>query len=403
MPELTQRMVDAIKPPPAGRIEVRDAKVRGLVLRVSASGAKSWSYEFRSPVTQKMTRASVPVLTLADARADALAKKISVGKGRDPTIDDKIALEVRRAEHANTKSVALAIADYEKDLVIGPKAKSRRERIGKLRRALEIDKYKDRPVASLAKGEIVRRLDEIQAESGPIARNRAHAEIRAWLKWLSDRDHVPSIVIAGVSKKKETARSRVLTDAELAAMMSATTDGLPFSDVVRVLLHTAMRKSEASNLQPRDLHFEARRITVRETVDKTNRERLIPMPEAIAPMLAARANGLKREEYIFGDGSGFASPLSGWGKPTDRLREAMPAGDPWTLHDIRRTVGTRLHDAGVDTLIVEDLLGHMTGQRGGVAGVYNRSVTLEKQAEALSAWAAKLASLANVVTFKRVA
>ena len=39
----------------------------------------------------------------------------------------------------------------------------------------------------------------------------------------------------------------------------------------------------------------------------------------------------------------------------------MPEGEPWTLHDIRRTVATRLYEAGIDVLTVEDLLGHTTG------------------------------------------
>ena len=87
-------------------------------------------------------------------------------------------------------------------------------------------------------------------------------------------------------------------------------------------------------------------------------------------MLKMRAEGLARDGYIFGEGSGFRGPhLRDGGKSIDRLREGMPEGDPWTLHDIRRTVATRLHDAGVDTLVVEDVLGHLGGARNGVAGV----------------------------------
>ena len=68
-------------------------------------------------------------------------------------------------------------------------------------------------------------------------------------------------------------------------------------------------------------------------------------------------------------------------------------GERWTLHDIRRTVATRLHAAGVDVLTVEDLLGHSSGVRLGVAGVYNRAETLERQRPALRQWAIKLAML----------
>jgi integrase len=404
-PPLTQRQIDTTKPPKDGRLDLRDSATPGLVLRISPTGSKSWSYEFRSPITGKMARYTLPAVTLAEARAQAMAHKMTVRSGSDPVLEAKEALELRREEHARAQSVDVVLDAYARDFVAGAKVLSRRERMNALRRA--VAPFNKRAIASLTKADFITRLDEVELESGPIARNRAQAEIRAWLQWLFDRSLVPGVALAGVKKKineKSRERTRVLTDAELGAMLTATADGSAFSDLVRVLLLTGMRKGEVANLQPRDLDFVGRTIKVRCEVSKTNYERAIPMVEAIAPMLQARVKGLGHEGYIFGNGSGFASPLSGWGKCTDRLREAMPEGEPWTLHDIRRTVATRLHDAGVDTLAIEDLLGHLSGGRGGMAGVYNRSVTLAKQRVALEAWAERLtASLAsgNVVAFKR--
>jgi len=400
---LTQRIIDATPLPTTGMIELRDPIVRGLVVRIYPSGKRSFSLEYRSPVTRKSTRDTLAALSLADARAQAVKKKMLVADGRDPTREAKEALQARQIEYAQAKSVASALDAYERDFVSGVKKASRRQRMAKLRHAVE--PFNDRQVASLTKGELVARLDVVQSENGPIARNRAHSEIRTWLGWLHEREHIPAIVIVGVKKRVDESgreRTRVLTDAELAAMLPATADNTPFSDIVRVLLHTGMRKGEAASLQPRDLDFDARTIKVRWEVAKTKYERVIPMPGAIAPMLEARADSLKREDYIFGNGSGFASPFSGW-KAINRLRETLPDGDRWTLHDIRRTVGTRLHDAGVDSLVIEDLLGHIVIRRG-VAGIYNRSVTLAKQREALRAWADRLAPLGggNVVPLRRI-
>ena len=63
------------------------------------------------------------------------------------------------------------------------------------------------------------------------------------------------------------------------------------------------------------------------------------------------------------------------------------------LHDLRRTIATRLHQSGVDVLVIEDLLGHLTGVRGGIAGVYNAATTLDRQRRALAGWSATLAAL----------
>lgn len=400
---LTQRIVDTTPAPKTGFKELRE---RGLVLRVYATGRKSWSFEYASPLTGKNARISFEAMSLAEARDIVHRHRVTLSEGADPNQERKAAVHAKRIEHTRAMSAANALDAYERDFLDHDKVASRRDRMARLRRA--VAPFNDRAVASLTKGELVTRLDEVQSGSGPIARNRAQAEMRAWLGWLHERDIVAAIALAGVRKKideKPRERTRVLTDAELGVVLTETADGSAFSDIVRVLLHTGMRKGEAANLQPRDLDFAARTIKVRVEVAKSNRERVIPMADAIAPMLKARAEGLAREAYIFGEGSGFAGPFSGWGKSVDRVRAIAPEGDRWTLHDLRRTVATRLHDAGVDTLVVEDLLGHLSGVRGGMAGVYNRSVTLAKQAEALSGWADRLEVLmgANVVPFKRPA
>ena len=398
---LTQRMIDTTPLPKTGFKELRE---RGLTLRIYPTGGKAWSFEYRSPFTGKNSRISFEAPSLAEARLTVQKHKLAISEGRDPKAEVVAAKTLRRAEHLAALPMPEAVDKYEPAFLdMSPsKRASRLDRLHRLRRILA--PFGSRAVGSITRSEMIAFLDDIQANSGPIARNRAHAEIRAWLGWLHAREIVSTNVLAGVRKEiSETprAKTRVLTDDELAAMLAATTDGTEYSDIVRVLLHTGMRKGEVASLQPRDLDFEARTIKVRGEVSKTKYERVIPMADAIAGMLEERAGPLRREAFIFGVGSNFMRPFSGWGKCTERLRVALPEGDAWTMHDIRRTVATRLHGQGVDPLVIEDLLGHLGGARGGMAGVYNRSVTLAKQGAALNDWAAKLASLMgdNVIPF----
>jgi integrase len=401
MKPLTQRIIDTTPAPKTGFKELRE---RGLVLRISASGLRSWSFEFRSPLTKKNARISFPATSLANARDIVHRYRVALTEGKDPSVEKKDAVVAQRAEHTRATTVRASLDKYEPGFLADAPLKqaSRRDRMHRLRRILA--PLMDRAVGSITSPEMVAFLDDVQTNSGPIARNRAHAEIRAWLGWAARREHAAVNVLDRVPKEvseKSRERKRVLTDAELAAMMTATTDGSAFSDFIRVLLHTGLRRNEAASLQPHDLDFEARTITVREIVGKTG-DRVIPMDAAIAAMLKGRAEGLAADAYIFGEGSGFKSPFQGWHKPTERLRADMAASD-WTLHDIRRTVATRLHMAKVHPLTIEDLLGHKTGVRAGMAGVYNVAVTLEDQRLAVADWAAKLASLTNVVPLKRVA
>jgi integrase len=391
---LTQKTIDATPLPASGSVTLRDHEQRGLALRVWPGGTKTWSFEYRSPVTGRNVRLGLPSGTLAQARTIAKSHRALVALGRDPALEAHDDLEARREAHAKTANVEATLHLYEQN-VVEPAVKltSRRKRMRVLRRAME--GFEARAVAALTRGDFIKRLDQIQAEAGDVSRNRAQSELRHFLGWCRDRDVIQTIALDRVRRAvRETPRDRTLTDEELKALLNAIGDGSAYADLLRVLLHTAMRRNEAASLQARDLDFETRTITIRAEVSKTRQSRTIPMDEAIADMLRQRALGLGPDGYVFGEGSGFERPFSGFSKAFARLWTKMPAArGRWTLHDLRRTVATRLHQSGVDALVIEDLLGHLTGVRGGVAGVYNAATTLDRQRHALADWNVTLVAL----------
>jgi integrase len=67
---------------------------------------------------------------------------------------------------------------------------------------------------------------------------------------------------------------------------------------------------------------------------------------------------------------------------------------PWRLHDIRRTVATRMADLGVLPHVIEAILNHISGHRAGVAGIYNRSTYAAEKRAALDLWAQFVVGLA---------
>ena len=80
----------------------------------------------------------------------------------------------------------------------------------------------------------------------------------------------------------------------------------------------------------------------------------------------------------------------------------------WTLHDLRRTMATRLADLGVAPHVIEQLLNHQNGHKSGVAGVYNRSAYERETRAALALWADHIAALVErrkrkVVSLRRSA
>jgi integrase len=58
----------------------------------------------------------------------------------------------------------------------------------------------------------------------------------------------------------------------------------------------------------------------------------------------------------------------------------------WRLHDVRRTVATRMAELGVQPHVIEAVLNHISGHKAGVAGVYNRSSYAAEKRAALELW-----------------
>lgn len=102
-------------------------------------------------------------------------------------------------------------------------------------------------------------------------------------------------------------------------------------------------------------------------------------------------------EHVFGH-RGTERGFQGW-NPAKRELDARiaKAGHPvpdWTLHDFRRSLSTALHERfGVPPHVVEVMLGHVGGHKGGVAGVYNKAIYLDERRRALERWGAHIMGL----------
>jgi integrase len=102
--------------------------------------------------------------------------------------------------------------------------------------------------------------------------------------------------------------------------------------------------------------------------------------------------------------------FSGWSKSKTaldkaireaRAKAAAKAGitaaplAPWSVHDLRRTVATGLQRLGVRLEVTEAVLNHVSGSRGGIAGVYQRHDWAVEKRAALDAWAAHVLTVAE--------
>src|SRR3954452_25221020 len=90
---LTDGFVAAVRPP--ARVVYFDSKAKGLALRVTPAGVKTWTFVYRAGGKPRwLTLGSYPALGLADARTQALGKRHAVDvEKRDPAAEQRFAQE----------------------------------------------------------------------------------------------------------------------------------------------------------------------------------------------------------------------------------------------------------------------------------------------------------------------
>jgi integrase len=178
----------------------------------------------------------------------------------------------------------------------------------------------------------------------------------------------------------EKPRERTLTDEELKAIWNVTDGDDDYSRIVRLCLLTGCRRDEIGGLRWDEVRDDQLQIgTERMKGGIAHGVPLLPAMTATLPVRHESGEGC-----VFGRcGNGF----SGWSRSKKaldaKLAKAGHCLKPWTLHDLRRTFSTRLHDAGIEPLVVEALLAH---KQHGVAAVYNRASFREAKRSALLHW-----------------
>jgi len=395
--KLTAANIRTLKLPPGMTDKVFfDEDLPGFGLRVRASGVHSWMIQYAiAGRTRRVVLGLASALDPGKARATAKDLLAQVRLGRDPAGEKDQA----RARAAETFGALL------------PRFLERQRARLKSRSYVETERHLQRhakalhgsPIEAVTRRTIAARLAEIEKHNGPAARNRVRASLSAYFTWAAREGYVDNNPVAFTNKAEEKARERVLSDEELRTIWLATDDS-QFGAIVKLLMLTGARRTEIGGLMWSEVSPTL--LTLPPARTKNGREHLVPLSEPALAILRAQPHrtdpdGTPRE-HIFGNivGCGYQNWSRGKVDLDARIVE-MKHGKtlaPWTLHDFRRSVSTALHDRfGVLPHVVEVILGHAGGHKGGVAGTYNKALYLEERRRALERWGAHV----ELVTGKR--
>jgi integrase len=208
-------------------------------------------------------------------------------------------------------------------------------------------------------------LTELATNNGP--------GLAAFFSWAMREGLADANPVTGTNRAvTKGARDRVLIDDELRLIWNALSIST-YGDIVRLLALTGQRRDEIGSLRWQEIDFDKAVISLPPERTKNSRPHDVPLSPAALAILKARPR-LAGHEFVF---SSAANGFFGWSDCKLAL-DARIAGNgaiaPWRLHDLRRTVSTRMRDElAIPPHIVEAVLNHVSGHRSGVAGVYNKA------------------------------
>ena len=431
----TDRGLKALKPADK-HYDARDEKARNLMVRVAPMNSKGESRRTfvmvaRFPGSTNPTRHAFGEyrvndrgdLTLEEARGLADEWRKLIRQGIDPREAEK-----RADEEASRKRDLTFGAVVEQYLFRHVKGQRRAPAVEREIRSEIIPVWKNKPVSEITRGDVVSLVEAIADRPAPYHAHNVFGHIRTFFNWAIDRgkydletspcDRLKPGRLIGEKRP----RQRVLSDDEILALWRATSHlGYPYGPLFRLLLITGQRKSEVGEARWAEFNLKAGTWTVPPERFKSDSSHLVPLVEHALLVLRAlpRFTGPRSGDFLFSTTFGRQA-VNGFSNAKERLDARMlrtlkaiarkRGDDPkkatlpdFVLHDIRRTVRTRLSSLKISSEVAEMVIGH--GKKG-LARVYDQHEFQDEMREALEAWSGRLRSIvspppANVMQLQR--
>ena len=358
--------------------EVRDTRLKGLILRVQPSGAMTYYVEYARGKRVSLGRADV--ISPQQARDQAKDILAETFKGNDPGaaaakqaqehtfgsfLDDVYAAWLKanvRIHEATIKRLNQCFADF------------RPLKLSEISPRLVEQWRADRVQAGAKPATVNRDLNDLKSslsrahqwgfiDSHPIEKvRRMRVDDRATVRFLTEDEQ--KRLFKALDDREERLRAgrdranQWRTEREYALLpdlrMTAYADHL--NPMVLLSLHTGVRYGELTNLTWGDLHLDRAILTVHGFKAKSQKTRHIPLNSSALSLLQnwkAQRTGDSPLVFPSRNGGPFDNVRSSWG---ELLKAAEISNFRW--HDLRHSFASMLVMRGVDLNTVRELLGH---------------------------------------------
>lgn len=396
---LTDRFITGVRP--AKRSVFFDSKAKGLALRITPAGVKTWSFVYRhGGKPQWLTLGSYPAVTLADARSLALGQRHAIDvEKRDPAAELRAEREKAKVP-APAAPVAYKLSDLAALYEQFAKGRKRtwKDDVNKTKKYL-IPAWGALPVRDITRRHVHELLDTLVAKGMTTGVNRVQAVISRLFTVALDRSLIDAHPVARMIKRfQEQPSDRVLTDDELRALWA----GLdarpgPAADAMRLRLLLGQRGGEVIGMRWDEVDLPAQVWNLPGARTKNGRPHTVPIgPTAAAILARLHADRREDEERVF---AGLTRNREG-----HRELSAIHGGG-YTWKDLRRTVSTRLAARGFSEEVIGRALNH--ARYTVTARHYIKHTYARETRQALETWDRDLADIvagreigsSNIVAF----
>jgi integrase len=394
---LTDRFLRALKAS-GRRREVGDAGCRGLSIRCTSAGVKTWTFAYKlNGRMRRITLGEFPALELSEARAQADQRRAQRREGTDP----RALQDAERAAKAQTTLTFAELCErYIEHVKAGGKISWKTDE-GYLKRPKA--KFGRRPAVSVTKRELMDFFESISRTSKSSA-NRTQSTVRTMWGWAADRDHIPMNFLAGLKKVggKEKEKDRVLTADEIREFLAALVDAdAEVTEIARMalkgILLTAQRPGEVAGMMLSELHdlsgATPHWIIPRNRTKNKKTEHTVPLSPAAVRLILEALEISKDYAKDRNDRPVFASRFK---KVITLARHSLSQAvrrilkdesnaqkfAKFTPHDLRRTAATLAQSQRVPRDYVKALLNHKDDD---VTAIYARWHMFDEKREAAMA------------------
>ncbi len=223
--------------------------------------------------------------------------------------------------------------------------------------------FAGKPLDQITSGDVERYKNARLAALGPHQRPVAPASVRLELalmkvmftKAISEGQAQANPVKGVAFPQADNRRKRVVSAEEWGRLLAELPAHL--KGPMTVALFTGSRIGAILALTRADVRFGDGGAEVTLTKTKRGKQQVVPAVGPALEVLWQAAKGKAPGDRLFGfRGKPIKDYRTGWANACERAGIA----DPPHVHDLRRTAGTRMLEAGADLVTVRDVLGHTT-------------------------------------------